>query len=119
MNVPTISLEEVKSLIESSERYLLIDFREKEEMRFGMIPSAWNVPPSEFVDGFKLDSESFAKRFGFLKPLKNEKIVLYCRTGTRSYYAVKFMMELGFTNVFNFKGSVLEWSEIDPKVKMY
>jgi rhodanese-related sulfurtransferase len=43
--------------------------------------------------------------------LKNEEVIFYCRSGNRSGKAALFLEQLGFTNVKNLKGGMLEWRE--------
>jgi rhodanese-related sulfurtransferase len=46
-----------------------------------------------------------------IEHLKNEEVIFYCRSGNRSGRAALFLEQLGFTNVKNLKGGMLEWRE--------
>ena len=47
-----------------------------------------------------------------LKNLKDSHIFIYCRSGRRSEIAVKYLLENGYSNVFNIASGLIE---IDPK----
>ncbi len=42
---------------------------------------------------------------------KNEKIVLYCRSGRMSEIAVKKLIGLGYTNVSHLGGGMIDWEK--------
>ncbi len=49
-----------------------------------------------------------------------EEIVVMCRSGTRSAYAVRLLQEAGFRKVYNLTGGILAWSdEVDPSLPKY
>jgi adenylyltransferase/sulfurtransferase len=42
-------------------------------------------------------------------------VVVYCRTGQRSYNAAGLMREAGWTDVSNLRGGIVAWArEIEP-----
>ena len=54
-----IAREELKKLIDTQAKYVLIDVREKEELDYGMIPTAQNLPLHAFEDAFSMTEEDF------------------------------------------------------------
>ena len=40
---------------------------------------------------------------------KNRTILLYCRSGNRSYNAINKMRKMGFSNSFHLKGGIIDW----------
>ena len=101
-----IKPDELVKLIEKNDHLELIDIRTPAEVERGVIPNAKTLPmhliPSN-IDYFSLS--------------KNQ-IVLYCRTGSRSAQACRFLNKQGINNVINLRGGVVKWSsgglQLDP-----
>ena len=118
--IPTVSLKELKKLIDSKgkSKYTLIDVREKTEMKYGMIPTAVHIPMFELIEAFDLSDRDFNDKYGIEKPHKKDNLIFYCRTGNRSQKATDEFVNRGY-KAKNFVGSVLEWSRHDSSVSMY
>lgn len=80
----------------------------------GSIPSAVNIPLSNFEKALSLDGGDFQKTYGFRKPQQNQKIIVYCKAGKRSGTALGLAKGQGFSNVRNYAGSWLDVSESLP-----
>jgi rhodanese-related sulfurtransferase len=92
-----ITCIELKERMDKGETLTIIDVREPyeyEEFNIG----AQLIPLGEIPT--KLDE---------LAHLKNEEIIVHCRSGARSNNAKLFMMENGFNNVRNLAGGMVEW----------
>jgi rhodanese-related sulfurtransferase len=76
---------------------LILDVRSPAEFAEGHIPNAILLPHT-------LINEQAVT----LLPDKTQTILVYCRTGNRSAEATKTLLELGYTNVFDF-GGIVDW----------
>jgi rhodanese-related sulfurtransferase len=90
----SLSTDELAGLIGQPNLYL-IDVRTAEEYRGGAIPSAINIPYDVIQDNLPTQDRS-------------ARIVVYCRSGSRSGKAKATLEALGFQNVNNF-GPVTNW----------
>ena len=59
----------------------------------------------------QLSTADFEKRFGFPKFDKDAKVIFYCRSGKRSATASIIAEQYGYSNIHNYEGSWLDWSE--------
>jgi rhodanese-related sulfurtransferase len=48
---------------------------------------------------------------------KNAKIVLYCRSGRMSQIAAEKLVSLGFTNIWDLKGGMVDWEQADYEIQ--
>jgi rhodanese-related sulfurtransferase len=95
-----ITVEEVKSRMDAGEQLNIVDVREPEEY-------------AEFNIGAKLIplGQIMNMQVDELEPLKNEELILHCRSGKRSMQAGMVLETLGFTNVKNMVGGMLDWQD--------
>ena len=104
--VPTISVEELKTLMDKKEDVYILDVREPQEWDIAHL-QAKLIPLGELPQAVNQLSSA-------------DDIVVYCRSGARSARAVQFLMEMGFRKVRNLEGGILAWSErIDPSLPRY
>jgi rhodanese-related sulfurtransferase len=78
---------------------MLLDVRTDKEHEGGHIPGAVHVPLSEIGDRIK-------------KLKKDKELVVYCQNGNRSIWAIKRLMGMGYTNLYNLKGGFNAWKRI-------
>jgi len=82
----------------SNERMILIDVRNPAEWNRQHIDGATLIPMSEFEERALLELD------------RSTPILLTCQTGnTRSMKAAEFLIENGFTAVYNLDGGIAEW----------
>jgi phage shock protein E len=72
-------------------QYTIIDVREPDEYRGGHVKGALNIPPSQLLHGA-------AQLVGLPK---DQPIIVYCRTGSRSNVAIHILNGLGYNNIIN------------------
>ncbi len=77
----------------TGESVLVIDVRTKQEYSSGYIKGAINIPYTEIANKI----ENYAVN-------KDQKILLYCLSGSRSGIALNTLKNLGYTNVENIGG---------------
>ncbi|KAI8889313.1 Rhodanese-like protein [Backusella circina FSU 941] len=94
--------------------YHLIDVREQKEVAQGAIPTFKNVPLSQFSNAWTLSDDDFQKQFGFDKPKKDSRVILYCLGGVRSTKAADILAQLGYSDLENYVGS---WADYVEKSK--
>lgn len=92
-----ITAEEAKEIIDTEE-VTILDVRRPAEYEEAHIEGALLIPDYELKDL----SESKL-------PDKDEKILVYCRSGNRSESAAKVLIDMGYTNVHDF-GGIMDWS---------
>jgi rhodanese-related sulfurtransferase len=97
MQVKEIDVQDLVGRLESGESpFHLVDIRSVQEVAHGCLPEAQHLPMH-------------------LLPLRitelprNEDVILYCRSGARSYHACTYLQRQGFGNVFNLRGGVMDW----------
>jgi rhodanese-related sulfurtransferase len=91
-----INAEEAKKIMDS-ESIIVLDVRTQSEYDEGHINNALLLPVTEIEE----KAEEILKN-------KNEKILVYCRSGNRSQTASKQLIEMGYTEVYDF-GGIIDW----------
>ena len=92
-----VSMNEIISIMEENENYIILDVRTIEEYDEGHIPNAICIP-NETID------EDVINKL----PNKDQLILIYCRSGNRSKQAANKLKNLGYTNLIEF-GGIIDW----------
>jgi len=97
-DVPSVSVDDVKKALDAKEQSVLLDVRTPQEYEKGHIHGSINIPVGEIE-----------KTVVSLLPDKQQKIVVYCLSGSRSVLAVDMMIKQGYTHVFDMTSGLLAW----------
>ncbi len=95
-----ISVEELKQKLDNGENIHLIDCREPHEYLEGNIGG--KLVPLGKIQTMQIDE---------LEDLKDEEVIVHCRSGKRSMMACMVLEQLGFKNTTNVDGGILAWQE--------
>ena len=92
-----ITVQELKKKKEAGESFLLLDVREPYERAAFHLGGAF-----EPMGNFPAAAEKYA-------PHKEDEVVVYCRSGSRSAYVQALLHQQGFQQVRNLEGGILAW----------
>ena len=95
-----ITVEELKSRMDAGEKINLVDCREPQEYADFNIGA--KLIPLGQIQSMQIDE---------IEDLKNEEVIIHCRSGQRSMVACLFLETMGFTNTKNLSGGMLSWQE--------
>ncbi len=96
----SITVEELKAKMDKGENIHLVDVRQPEEN------AEFNIGGTLLPLG-QIQSMSI----GEIEDLKDEELVLYCRSGSRSTVACHFLDMMGFKKTNNLVGGMMAWKE--------
>jgi rhodanese-related sulfurtransferase len=77
------------------------------------IPFAGNIAGTDL----SIPYNDIQKNLAQLPAQKDAKIVLYCSSGRMSQMAAEELVSLGYTNVWNLKGGMVEWKQAGFKLE--
>ena len=95
-----ITVDDVKRRLDKGEKIHLVDVREPAEVAEFNIGGT-HIPLGR-IQNMQVDE---------IENLKDEELIVYCRSGNRSTQASLIMETLGFKNVKNLQGGMLAWKE--------
>ena len=102
-----ITPQELQALSSGSERPLILDVRNPEEIAICRIAGSTVIPLPELSNRLhELD--------------RSRAIVVHCKSGVRSAKAIALLEAAGFTGLQNLQGGILAWiKEVDPSLPVY
>lgn len=95
-NFESINAKQAIHMLENDDNVTLLDVRTIQEYKSGHLRDATLIPV-----------HALSKNLGMLKQDKNKKIIVYCRTGSRSVSASRILEAHGFTPL-NVKGGIIQ-----------
>ncbi|MBC9813447.1 rhodanese-like domain-containing protein [Crocinitomicaceae bacterium CZZ-1] len=98
----SITVQELKSMIDNHVEHILIDVREQSEYDMANI------------NGILIPTSEFANRYSEVP--KEGKVIVQCRSGQRSANVIAWLEQNhGYENLYNLQGGIIAWAhEIDP-----
>jgi sulfur-carrier protein adenylyltransferase/sulfurtransferase len=105
----TISVTELKSMLDNDDDIVLVDVREPNEYEIVSIPGSVLIPKDQILTGAALS-----------RLPQDKRIVLHCKSGVRSAECLAVVKDAGFADAVHVGGGVLAWvSQIDPSLPSY
>ena len=108
--IPCISCEDFSLLLDKGEVRIL-DIREPDELAISSLPKSINIPMMDLenkVDDLKDELESSVF-----------PTVVICRSGARSEMVTEFLLDLGFSNIYNLSEGINGLSKIRAGLASY
>ncbi|MGC8852241.1 MAG: rhodanese-like domain-containing protein [Hydrogenobacter sp.] len=93
--VPEVSYEEAKKMLQEDKDVVLLDVRTPQEHVQIRIPNSKLIPLDEL-------------RYAYKDFPKDKKYIVYCRSGERSAFATYFLRHMGY-EAYNLAGGILLW----------
>jgi rhodanese-related sulfurtransferase len=95
--IKEIDADELKARLDAGDDIELLDIRSDAEIAQGILPNSQHVP----MHLIPLRINDFSR---------DKDIVLYCRSGARSYHACSYLAQQGINNVINLRGGIIAWA---------
>jgi len=89
-----------EQLLQSPEKYIVLDVRSKQEFDDGHIKGAVNIPHYSVLE--QLDK---------FEKWQDKTIVVHCRSGKRAWVAERMLMKQNIKNLTHLKGDMLGWKK--------
>ena len=98
--VREVTVDDVKSMMDAGEKFVLVDVREESEYAKDHLPGAIHL-------GKGVIERDIEERV----PELNKEMILYCGGGYRSALAADNLQKMGYTNVISMDGGIRGWRE--------
>lgn len=100
----SITVTELKKMIDNKENFQLIDVREEHEYE------------NANINGLLIPMGEIESRNNEIS--KDKKVIIQCRSGARSANVIELLEQnFGYTNLYNLEGGIMAWArEIDDSL---
>ena len=96
--MPDITPAELRQRQQAGETPAILDVREPWEFEESRISGSQNIPLG-----------SLPQALDDLEELKDQEVIVHCKSGARSSAAKAFLTQQGFTNVRNLEGGIMAY----------
>jgi rhodanese-related sulfurtransferase len=97
-----ITVAEVKQRLDAGEKLNIIDVREPNE--YAEVNMGGKLIPLGQIMSMQVDE---------LEEMKDDELIMQCRSGKRSMQAGMMLETMGFTNIKNLTGGILAWLDLN------
>jgi glyoxylase-like metal-dependent hydrolase (beta-lactamase superfamily II)/rhodanese-related sulfurtransferase len=95
----SLNAAELAEMIRQNPSIMLLDVREPFELvAFGAVPGVVNIPSGEIT-----------ARGAELPPSKEHEIAVICQSGNRSFEVAHYLVQQGYSRVYNLEGGTFGW----------
>ncbi|MFX1283713.1 MAG: MBL fold metallo-hydrolase [Promethearchaeota archaeon] len=100
--VSSISVQELKNRLNTQQIPLMIDVREEDELKgpLGQLKDIKHIPLAQLISNLEK-----------LSSLKDQEIIIVCRSGARAHTAAQIMQMKDFSKVFVLEGGMKAWRD--------
>ncbi|MBE9526918.1 MAG: rhodanese-like domain-containing protein [Proteobacteria bacterium] len=107
---------DIEEKLDRNDDMLFLDVRENQEYDTMCIEDSLHVPRGILETAVEWDHEETEPE---LVEARDREIIVVCRSGSRSVFAVYTLMQMGYNNVSSLKTGLRGWNEYDlPLVDM-
>lgn len=108
-SVPEITASQLKEAMDANQEMVLVDVREYFEKAISDLPE---------VGQLRIPMSEIPHRMHQIP--QDARVVMYCRSGSRSGAVTQYLLTQGWGEVLNLKGGILGWrEEVDPGIAAY
>ena len=101
-------VEELKTMLDNNEDFILLDVRTENEVLVSKISDK----------SIHIPMKDIPNRLGELD--SNKEIIVYCKSGKRSAKVCEYLEQNNYTNVKDLNGGILAWAkQIDSSILVY